>query len=588
MDVFSFITLIGGLALFLYGMHVLSDGLAKIAGGKLERMLKKMTSNPAKSLLLGAGVTAVIQSSSALTVMLVGLVNSGIMDLSRTVGVVMGSNIGTTFTAWILSLAGIESDNFFVQLLKPSSFSPVLAFIGIILIMVAKKQRNKDIGTIMVGFAVLMFGMQTMSDAVSPLADSPEFTGILTIFTNPLLGVLIGALFTAVIQSSSASVGVLQALTMTGSISYAVAIPIIMGQNIGTCVTALLSSIGVTKNAKRVAIVHVTFNILGTAIFLTIYLILDALFKFAISDVAASPIGIAICHSTFNVLTTLFLFPFQKQLEKIARFVVRDINVHEETSFLDERLLQTPSFAIAESENMAVKMAYITKNAISTAISVLENFNEKKIAEVVEQEQTLDMYEDKLGTYLVKVSSKALSDRDSIEVSKLLHSIGDFERIGDHALDLTEVAREMHDKELSFSRKAMADVHVLIQAIEEIVTITVKAFEETDLQLATSVEPLEQVIDSLIKQIKLGHVERLQAGACTLQLGFVFSNLLNNFERVSDHCSNIAVGIIELERTSFDTHEYLSHVKDGSDAKFTELFNSYAEKYTLASEKAKK
>lgn len=588
MDLFSVITLVGGLALFLYGMHVLSEGLSKIAGGKLERMLKKMTSNPAKSLVLGAGVTMVIQSSSALTVMLVGLVNSGIMDFSRTVGVVMGSNVGTTFTAWILSLAGIESHNVFIQMLKPSSFSPILAFLGIILIMAARKQRNKDIGTILVGFAVLMYGMQTMSTAVSPLADSPGFTSILTAFSNPLLGVLVGALFTGIIQSSSASVGVLQALTMTGSISYAIAIPIIMGQNIGTCVTALISSIGVTKNAKRVAIIHIAFNIIGTAIFLSIYMLIDSLFKFAFSDVAANPVGIAICHTTFNILTTLFLFPFQKQLVKIAKFVIRDKGTPEEQSFLDERLLQTPSFAIAESENMVINMAHIAKKIILTASSVIMNYDEKKIAEVIAQEQTLDMYEDKLGTYLVKISSKALSDRDSNEVTKLLHCIGDFERIGDHAVNLTEVAREMHDKQLSFSRKAIADILVLSKAVEEIVDITVNSFEHTDLALASNVEPLEQVIDSLIKQIKLGHVERLQAGACTLQLGFVFSDLLNNYARVSDHCSNIAVSTIELERNSFDTHEYLSHVKDGSNAEFSVLFESYSEKYSLSGVSSKK
>ncbi len=581
MDLFSYISLIGGLALFLYGMHVLSDGLSKLAGGKLERMLKKMTSNPVKSLLLGAGVTTVIQSSSALTVMLVGLVNSGIMEFSRTVGVIMGTNIGTTFTAWILSLAGIESENVFIQLLKPSSFSPVLAFIGVVLIMAAKKQRNKDIGTIMVGFAVLMYGMGLMSSSVSPLADSEGFTGILTAFSNPLLGVLVGLVFTGIIQSSSASVGILQALTMTGSITYGVAIPIIMGQNIGTCVTALLSSIGVTKNAKRVAVVHISFNIIGTAIILTVYLILDSLFTFTFSDIAANPVGIAICHSTFNILTTVLLFPFQKQLVKIARYVVKDMEIKEEYAFLDERLLQTPSFAIAECENLSTKMAHIAKDTIKAAKSLVGNFNEKKIEMIVENEQVLDMYEDKLGTYLVKVSSKALSDRDSNEVSKLLHSIGDFERIGDHALNLTKVAREMFDKQLSFSKRALADIQILSQALDEILDITVESFEKNDLALASKVEPLEQVIDSLIKQIKLRHVERLQTGACTLQLGFVFSDLLTNFERVSDHCSNIAVGVIELARSSFDTHEYLQHVKDGSDREFQTLFSEYSGKYAL-------
>ncbi len=582
MDVFSFISLLGGLALFLYGMSVLSSGLSKIAGGKFEQILKNVTSSPVKALIFGAGVTAVIQSSSALSVMLIGIVNSGIMQLSQTVGVIMGANIGTTFTAWILSLAGIESSNMFIRLLKPSSFSPVVAFIGVIMIMSAKKQRRKDIGTILVGFAVLMYGMELMSGAVKPLADSPEFTGLLTAFTNPFLGIIVGAVFTGIIQSSSASLGVLQALSMTGSITYGVAIPIIMGQNIGTCVTALISSIGVNKNAKRVAVIHISFNIIGTIIFLIVYLILDAIYKFAFFDSFTNPVGIAISHSIFNIITTVILLPFQNQLVKLAKFFVRDIETVENYAFLDDRLLETPSFAVVECSRLVLSMAVIAKETILAANSLINNFNEKQVNYVIENEQTLDMYEDKLGTYLVKIATKNLTDIDSNEVSKLLHSIGDFERIGDHAVNLSEVAKEIDDKQLNFSDEAMKDLKILGTALEEILEITVEAFGKNSLDIASKVEPLEQVIDSLIKQVKLRHIERLQGGQCTIQLGFILSDLLTNIERVSDHCSNIAVGIIELKHNSFNTHEYLNHIKDGSDRNFIENYNAFSKKYVLA------
>lgn len=581
MDVFSFISLLGGLALFLYGISVLSTGLSKIAGGKFEQILKKATSSPGKALFLGLVVTAVIQSSSAVTVMLIGIVNSGIMQLSQTVGVIMGANIGTTFTAWILSLVGIESSNVFIQLLKPSSFSPVLAFIGVIMLLAAKKPLRKDVGTIMIGFAVLMYGMELMSDAVSPLADSAEFANLLTLFTNPFLGILVGAVFTGIIQSSSASVGILQALSMTGSITYGVAIPIIMGQNIGTCVTALISSIGVHKNAKRVAVIHLSFNIIGTTIFLIIYLIMNGLFKLVFLERIINPVEIAISHSIFNIVTTAILLPFNKQLVKFAQLVVRDRETAEKYEFLDERLMDTPAFAIAECTNLTFKMAQTAMEAILAAKELLGKFDEHQFNKIAEKEQTLDVYEDKLGSYLVRIASKSLTYTDSNEVSKLLHSIGDFERMGDHALNLAEVAKEIYDKQLNFSQEAMKDLSVLSSALDEILDITVEAFKENNMELASKVEPLEQVIDSLIRQIKLRHIERLQGGQCTIQMGFVLNDLLTNIERVSDHCSNVAVGIIELKHNSYNTHEYLRQIKDGSNKNFSESFNTFTKKYSL-------
>lgn len=582
MDIFSIITLFGGLAFFLYGMNVMSSGLEKVTGGKLERTLKRMTSNPLKSLALGAGITIAIQSSSAMTVMLVGLVNSGIMELGQTIGVIMGSNIGTTLTAWILSLAGIESDVVWLKLLKPSSFAPIAALIGIILIMISKKKRRKDIGAILVGFSVLMFGMELMSGAVSPLADKPEFSSILTAFTNPILGVLVGAVFTGIIQSSAASVGILQALSMTGSITYAMALPIIMGQNIGTCVTAIISSIGVNKNAKKVAVVHISFNVIGTILCLVIYYLLNSIFNFAFADDIINPFGIAVAHSVFNVVTTTLLLPFMKQLEGIANFVVRDTGSAEEFTLIDERLLNTPSVAISECNNLTVKMSATAKDTVLSAISLFGSFDNKKAEQILKNEDELDMYEDKLGTILVKLSSKDLSDRDSRQISKLLHTIGDFERLGDHAVNILKTAEEIKNKEIDFSQQAKDELRVLTNALNEILNITIDAFGRNDLEGAFRVEPLEQVIDMLIIEIKNNHIARLQNGFCTIQMGFVLSDLLNNFERVSDHCSNIAVALIEVEHNSFDTHEYLESVKDMSNEKFNKAFTHYKEKYRLA------
>lgn len=581
MDIFSVFTLCGGLAFFLYGMSVMSSGLEKVAGGKLEQMLKKMTSNTFKSLLLGAGITIAIQSSSAMTVMLVGLVNSGIMELSQTVGVIMGSNIGTTLTAWILSLAGIESDAIWLRMLKPESFAPIVAFIGILLIMVSKGDRRRSAGAIMVGFAVLMYGMELMSDSVSPLADMPQFSSILTAFTNPILGVVVGAVFTGVIQSSAASVAILQALSLTGSITYGMALPIIMGQNIGTCVTALLSSIGVNRNARRVAVVHISFNLIGTVVFLVLFFGADMFFHFPFMDMGIDPVGIAMIHSIFNIATTLLLLPFSKQLVKIANVVIKDQAGDQKFTFVDSRLLATPSVAIAECNNKAVEMAQIAKETIIKALSLLDNYDQNVASEVKVNEDKLDLYEDKLGTTLVQLSSKALSDPDSRKVSKQLHTIGDFERIGDHAVNLWKAAEEIHEKGIRFSPQAEDEIHTLTSALKEILDITTQAFSLDDLRIAKQVEPLEQVIDCLIADIKSNHIARLQSGHCTIEMGFVLSDILTNCERVSDHCSNIAVAQIETEQNTYQAHEYLNGVKNAGNEDFQQAFDRYRAQYRL-------
>ena len=581
MDIFSVFTLCGGLAFFLYGMSVMSSGLEKAAGGRLEQLLKKMTANPFKSLLLGAGITIAIQSSSAMTVMLVGLVNSGIMELGQTVGVIMGSNIGTTLTAWILSLAGIESDTVWLRLLKPESFSPVVAFIGIILIMVSKDNRRRSAGSIMVGFAVLMYGMELMSDSVSPLADMPQFSAILTAFTNPILGVIVGAVFTGVIQSSAASVAILQALSLTGSITYGMALPIIMGQNIGTCVTALLSSIGVNRNARRVAVVHISFNLIGTLVFLVLLFGADLFLHFAFMDWVIDPVGIALVHSIFNIATTIMLLPFSKQLVRIANIVIPDAAGEQKFTFVDSRLLATPSVAIAECNNKTIEMARIAEETIVKAISLLDVYNQEVADEVKVNEDKLDLYEDKLGTALVQLSSKALSDTDSRKVSKQLHTIGDFERIGDHAVNLWKAAEEIHEKDIHFSTQAEGELRTLTAALKEILDITTRAFSEDSLSLAKQVEPLEQVIDCLIADIKSNHIARLQNGQCTIEMGFVLSDILTNCERVSDHCSNIAVAQIETAQNTYQAHEYLNGVKNAGNDDFQQSFDHYRACYSL-------
>ena len=579
MDIFSLFTLCGGLAFFLYGMTTMSKSLEKMAGGKLERLLKRMTSNPFKSLLLGAGITIAIQSSSAMTVMLVGLVNSGVMELGQTIGVIMGSNIGTTLTAWILSLAGIESESVFVNLLKPENFSPVIALVGIILIMGSKKQKRRDIGRILVGFSILMYGMELMKDSVSPLADMPEFSSLLTAFNNPLLGVLVGAVFTGVIQSSAASVGILQALALTGSITYGMAIPIIMGQNIGTCVTALLSAIGVNRNAKRVAVIHISFNVIGTAVCLVLFYGGNAIFHFTFMNQAVGAVGIAFCHTVFNVLTTLMLLPFSRQLEKLARRMIRAEDKAEQFAFLDPLLLRTPSVAISECTAMTNRMGELAHRNILLAIQQFSDYSEEREAEIIQNEDKLDIYEDRLGNYLVQISQHGVSMDDIHTVSRLLHAIGDFERVGDHALNLQESSQELHEKELRFSDDAKAELDVLISALEEIMDEAFGSFASGDLARARSVEPLEETIDQLIEEIRMRHIHRLQTGDCTIQLGFILSDLLTNLERVSDHCSNIAISVIEESDSDMDPHAYLQDLKTGG--AFTEDLREDLRKYRL-------
>ncbi|MDE6880163.1 MAG: Na/Pi cotransporter family protein [Oscillospiraceae bacterium] len=586
MDIFSLFTLCGGIAFFLYGMSLMSSRLEKLAGGRLEQLLKKMTSTPMKGLLLGAGITIAIQSSGAVTVMLVGLVNSGIMELGQSIGVIMGSNVGTTLTAWILSLSGIESDSIWLQMLKPENFAPLVALAGVILRTVHKTGRRHSTGSIMVGFAILMYGTTMMKNAVSPLADMPEFTAILTAFTNPFIGVAVGAVLTAVLHSSAASVGILQALSLTGSITYSMALPIIMGQNIGTCMTALMSSIGGNRNARRVSVIHVSFNLIGTAIGLLVFYGSGMFVSYAFMDWLIDPWGIAVVHSVFNIATTLLLLPFTRQLEKLAYLVVREdaAEKNEKQSFLDERLLNTPSVAIAECANKTVDMAHLAEETILRSLSLLDSYDEKVAEEVVRNEDRLDLYEDRLGTVLVKLSGKALSDEDSRNVSKQLHTIGDFERIGDHAVNLLKTAQEIHDKSIQFSGPAREEMQTLFSALREILEVTTRAFAGGDLAMAAKVEPLEQVIDYLISEIKSNHISRLQKGDCTIEMGFVLSDLLTNCERVSDHCSNIAVAQIETAQNAYQAHEYLSGVKSAGNEVFQSAFSTYRQRYKLRKE----
>lgn len=584
MDLFSILSMIGGLALFLYGMHVMGEGLSKVSGGRLEKILEKMTTNPIKAVLLGAGVTAVIQSSSATTVMVVGFVNSGIMRLSQAVGIIMGANIGTTITSWILSLTGIESSNILLKLCKPTSFSPVLALIGVAMILFTKKEKKKDIGLIMVGFAVLMYGMDNMSDAVKPLADVPEFTGILTMFSNPVLGILAGAVLTAVIQSSSASVGILQALCVTGSISYATAIPIILGQNIGTCVTALLSAVGASKNAKKAALVHLYFNMIGTISFMVVFYTINWFVHFSVLNEPANAAGIAVVHTVFNVIATLVLMPFGKLLEKLANMSVPDTEETESVkhiSILDSRFLDTPGIAMEQCKNSAVQMADYTKEALYKAISLIEQYDEAVAKEVCSLEDIVDHYEDELGTYLVKLSGHDLSEKDSQMLSVLLHSIGDFERISDHATNIMEAAAEMNNKEMIFSKKAKEELEVYIRAVKDVIETAFTSFIKEDKGSALNVEPLEEVIDYLNEEIKKRHIKRLRKGKCTIELGFVLSDLTTNFERISDHCSNIAIALIQMGDSTYDTHEYLLALKDDEQEAFAKQVKQVKQQYVL-------
>ncbi len=585
MDIFSIFTLGGGLAFFLYGMNVMSSGLEQLAGGKLEQVLRKMTSNRVKSMLLGAGITAVIQSSSAVTVMLVGLVNSGIMQLGQTIGVIMGSNIGTTVTAWLLSTTAIDgSTSFILKLFKPSSFTPLLALLGIIFIMMGKSNKKKSIGSICVGFAVLMSGMDLMSGAVEPLADSPQFSSILTIFENPVAGIVFGAIFTAVIQSSSASVGILQALSLTGSVTFGTAIPIIMGQNIGTCITALISSIGTTRrDAKRVAVVHVVIKVVGAVVWSVVFYGSMLFIDYAFLDDAINPVGIAVVHTAFNIMNTALLLPFTKQLEKIGRILVRDKEqkAEEEESFLDERLLATPSVAVSECNAKTGKMCEVACETLNEAMALFDEYTAERCELVLKGEDRLDKFEDKLGSFLVKVSTKEISDSDSRQISCMLNVIGNFERLGDHAVNLMRVAQEMHEKQISFSEEAVKEIAVLRRAVTDILKLTAQAHITGSVELAEKVEPLEQAIDHLVADIKSRHIARLKNGYCTIELGFVLSDLLTNYERISDHCSNIAVAVIEVDRGDFDSHAYLSDVKSGHSERFLAEYESYRSTYVL-------
>ena len=590
MDIFGILTMIGGLALFLYGMNAMGDGLAKLSGGRMEQVLEKLTKRRIMAVLLGAGVTAVIQSSSATTVMVVGFVNSGIMKLNQAVGIIMGANIGTTVTSWLLSLTGIEGSNLVLQLLKPSSFAPVLAAIGIILTMTAKDDKKKDIGNILVGFAILMFGMETMSGAVEPLASNEKFTNMLLMFRNPVLGMIAGTILTAVIQSSSASVGILQALCATGAVSFGTAIPIIMGQNIGTCVTAIMSSVGASKNAKRASMIHLFFNMIGTVLFMIVFYTLNMIVHFSFLDHAANPAGIAVVHSLFNIGAVIVLFPFGDLLVKLATLAIPDHGEKEETkpdefAILDERFLEQPAFAMELCRNAAVRMAEESRDSLYLAIGLLTDYHDSVAKKVSEMEDNVDHYEDAIGTYLVKLSSRDLSLADSRSMSVLLHCIGDFERISDHATNLMQSAEEIHKNGLEFSDKAKEEIAVFSSAVRDIVGKAVDAFMKNDLTEARNLEPLEQVIDGLNMEVKQHHIKRLRKGKCTMELGLILQDICTNFERISDHCSNIGVCLIQINEDGFETHEYLDIIKDESNEWFQNEYMRLQEKYRLPGKK---
>ena len=595
MDVFNFLNMIGGLALFLYGMHSMGEGLSKMAGSKLEGVLEKLTSKRLYAVLLGAGVTAVIQSSSATTVMVVGFVNSGIMKLSQSVGIIMGANIGTTVTSWLLSLTAIEGSSLFIRLLKPSSFSPVLAILGAFLLMSGKENtKKKDIGTILLGFAVLMFGMETMSDAVAGLADNEAFTGMMTTFQNPLLAIVIGAVLTAVIQSSSASIGILQALCATGAVNYSLALPIIMGQNIGTCVTSLISSVGASKNAKRAAMIHLYFNIIGTVIFTVGFYAVNAFVSFAFLDTSANAAGIAVIHSLFNIISTLILFPFSNQLVKLAEVTVRDHNEEDEGQevlprvMIDERFLEQPGFAVEVCRQKSFEMAHNAGESIILAVENLLDYKEKSFQKIEDLEKNVDEYEDVLGNYLVKLSGKNLSKKDSRTTTQMLHSIGDFERISDHALNLAQSSEEMKKKGYEFSKTAKKEMEVLCSAVKEIVKDTVVVYVRENTVDAKHIEPLEEVIDRLTKKIKRNHIKRLQKGECSIEMGLVLEDMLLNLERVSDHCSNIALGILTKGDDTIENHEYFDEMSERDRLSFEAEYKSLKKKYSLKKKASKK
>ena len=583
MTIFNVFSLLGGLALFLFGMDIMGKALEKQAGGQLQKILSKLTDNPLKGFFLGLGVTAVIQSSSATTVMVVGFVNSGIMELHQAIGIIMGSNVGTTVTSWILSLSGLQGDSFFIQLLKPTSFSPLLAFIGILLYM-GKSEKRKGIGTILIGFAVLMTGMTAMSNAVTPLQDEVWFTNLFIRFSNPLLGVLVGALVTGIIQSSSASVGILQALSSTGVITYGSAIPIIMGQNIGTCVTALISSIGVSRNAKRVSVIHISFNLIGTVVGLIVLCGGNAIFGFPFLSDSVNAVGIAFCHTVFNVCTTLLLLPFTRQLEWLAKKAISTEDKPSDFAFLDPRLLRTPGVAVSECAGMVNQMGALAQASMNLVLDQFLQYTEAREEEILANEDKLDIYEDRLGGYLVQISQHGTSADDNHTISRLLHAIGDFERIGDHILNLQQSAKELHDKQLRFSDTARDELGVLAHLMQDILDASLSCFREDDPIAAQQVEPLEETMDCLTDEIRSRHIRRLQTGECTIQLGFVLNDLLNNFERVSDHCSNIAVSVIEERDSHIAAHAYLHDMKKNGE--FAVRLQQNLKRYALPAETA--
>ncbi len=586
MSVYDVLNLLGGIALFLFGMHTLSAGLEKLAGGKLEHWLEKATSRPIKGVVLGAIITAVIQSSAATTVMIIGFVNSGLMKLSQAIGVIMGANIGTTATSWLLSLQSIDGSEGFsiLNILKPTTFTPVLAAIGVFLIMFTKSDRKKTIGMILAGFAVLMFGMNSMSAATASLEQNETFCNILMMFSNPILGVIAGAVLTAVLQSSSASIGILQSIAIsTGKVTYSIALPLLLGQNIGSCVTALISSIGANKPAKRVAVVHLYFNVIGTVLFLSVFYLINAFINLPFMEESLNAVGIAVIHTGFNVLTTALFLPFTKQLEKLACLTVRDKpgEKKQDAPMLDERLLKTPSVAIEQCRNVSIRMAELTLETLKTSLDIVMEYDQKKCTEVIENENSIDLYEDKIGSYILKISSKDLSETDSKVVSMMLHTIGDLERISDHAVNIVEAAEEMHKKKIKFSDQAVKELKIMIKAVNEILDMSIKSFMTADVSLAKCVEPLEDVIDQLRNELKSRHIERLRSGKCTIELGFILQDLLTNFERVSDHCSNIAVYLIQINDNSMDTHEYMNELKKLDRSEFMDEFNDYSKKYIL-------
>lgn len=581
MSVFNILSLFGGLAMFLFGMNYMGTALEKLGGGKFESVLEKMTNNRLKGVLLGAGVTAIIQSSSAVTVMAVGFVNSSIMSLNQVIGIIMGANIGTTITSWILSLTNIESSNVFINLLKPSSFTPVLALIGIVMYMTGKKDKKRDIGSILLGFAILMFGMDAMSSAVAPLKNVPEFTSVFTMFSNPILGVLAGAVLTAIIQSSSASVGILQALAVTGSISFASAFPIILGQNIGTCVTAIISSIGTNKNAKRTAVVHLAFNTIGVALAMALFYGVNAVFDLPFVEKSVNAASIAVIHTVFNVFSTIVLFPFGKQLEKLANIIIKDKAEEQTNTLVDERFLMTPSYAIDKVKEQGDAMGRLARDNINLCLDLIKKYNHNNDEVISKNEKVLDSLEDELETYLVKISSMDLSIEDSIKLSKLSHSISNFERIGDYGVNILKIKRRMHKNKVHFTDDANRELEVMSRAVCEITTKAIDAFIDDDVALAAEIEPLEQVINNLKAELRARHSKRLQEGECSIENGMLFFDIINSFERIADHCSNLAVCIIELSNRSYQTHNYLKGVKNRNNKGFMEMFEENLLKYKI-------